>query len=371
MRRLILIAVLGLIGAAQGGEIVRVATLNLWHSGADLHERTERAISLLAQLKPDAVGLQEVSGSIWRRNRAALLAETLGYHHIYQASDGLKLVFQEGLGILTKQPLIQSRRTKLPHSHPWPFEARYVQCAELRLPSGQPFILLNTHLTHRNSDSSQVDRLDQALRVIEFAASQALARDIPAVLVGDLNSLPSHWATQAMSGTLLGGPPPFRDAWVTAGQGAGATISPDNPYKEDDSEPARIDYVMVLQGTTLTPIPLRVWRLGDAETAFSDHYGIAVELELISPGPGAAGLAPPHAPNLPSRPGRTREDAAWIQARVRTLRESIDRIRDEAAAAHARLTPDELRRHILEKVEARLRDWPVQPDPRNSMLRGG
>jgi len=332
-------------GSGLAQDCLRVVTLNLWHDRQELQERTRHTQQILAALKPDAVGLQEVSGSIWRPNRARILARNLDYDSHYSASDGTPLVFAEGLAVLSPHSMAASAREKLVHSKPWPFERRFVQWTEITLPSGQSFILLNTHFTHHESEGFQVQRLEQALQVIEVAASEALARDIPAVLVGDLNSEPSQLAIQALTGSLLGDTPPFQDAWRVAGNGPGATSCPSNPYNSPDQSARRLDYVLVLQGTTVIPRPLRAWRIADGRDseAVSDHYGVAVDLEM--------GGVPSHAaiPNSAQR-------AAQLLEQIENLRGHMKRVRSAARSSKGPKAAELARWQVLQWLEARLEE---------------
>lgn len=340
-------------------ESVRVATLNLWHAATDLRQRTETTARLLDHLNPDVVGLQEVSGSIWRPNRARILADSLDWHQSYRPSDGVKLVFEEGLAVLSRAPFRHQGRRRLVHSKTWPFERRFVQWTELRLPSGQPFILMNTHLTHHDHESFQVERLEQALEIVELAARLALARDIPAVVVGDMNSAPSHMAMKALCGHLLGPSAPFRDVWPDAGGGSGVTYCPRNPYNPPRQRPTRIDYILILQGTTVQPRATRAWRFGDdPEDAVSDHYGIAADLCLENPASYPA--AKLHAPVIkPLRTPSPRERADELLRRVREVRLTLSGIRRQLARHAAPSSPNHSRLQLLEVVQINLAPSPA------------
>jgi endonuclease/exonuclease/phosphatase family metal-dependent hydrolase len=361
-QRFSILLLAGLLGPAVcAQETLRVATLNLWHSGVDLGKRTETAARLLDQLQPDVVGLQEASGSVWRPNRARRLANELDMHHAYRPSDGVKLVFEEGLAVLSRAPIHRENRRQLAHSRSWPFERRFVQWAEVRLPSGQPFILMNTHLTHHHPEVFQIERLEQALQVIEVAATEALARDIPAVLVGDMNSVPSHLAMQALCGGLLGDEPPFRDAWVQAGRGEGPTSCPRNPYHAGANKPGRIDYVLVLKGTTLEPHPRRAWRFGkDVHTAVSDHYGIAVDLSLEPLREKAASHL--HPTRLePSAREIAERRAAKLLERVAALRNRLSDLRAQIARSRADWSSHRQRMQLVQIVRLNFLDDILEP----------
>jgi len=279
----------------------------------------------------------------------------------------VRVVFEEGLAALAPR-IERSGRRKLVHSRPWPFERRFVQWAETTLPSGQAVVLFNTHLTHHDPHGYQVERLEQALELLEVVAHQALARDLPAVVVGDLNSEPGHLALRALTGDLLG-EAPLIDAWAAVGQGPGATDSPANPHNDSDEAAARIDYVLALRGTTREPVPVAAALfgaepvdVGGRTVVPSNHYGVQVDFELRPRTPasigaasrGAVGVLTGAAPlTAAAAPATPADRAADLVRRVRALQ---DRVRAIRSAERARLE-DAARREAAD-------DRPVTIDAR-------
>jgi endonuclease/exonuclease/phosphatase family metal-dependent hydrolase len=372
---------------APAPENLRVVSFNLWHSSEKLKERTEVTRRILAAEHADLIGLQEASDSVWRKSRAKLLAKAMGYRYDYRPSDGVKFVFREGLAALSPRPILNAGRRKLIHSKPWPFERRYVQWIHTRLPSGQRVVLFNTHFTHHDHDGYQIERLEQALDVLETVADRALARDIPAVLMGDFNSEPSHLAMQALTGDLVSRAP-FVDAWRVAGRGLGHTSRPDNPYNDPSDKGHRIDYVLLLRGTSLEPRAKAARLLGTpvaGRVTPSDHYGLAVDLELrprpavaaragvvgrLGPQPSpalafaTAALHPPASQGSAQRAARLKARVARVRGQIKALRQAVtDRLtaaaEDRWDDASAHLDPAEIRAEVLRRFLARHSAQPV------------
>lgn len=345
---------------ALEGQTVRVATWNLLHAARRNDERLALVAAELAPLAVDALGLQEASRSLLlaRRSRARVLGEALGLSSIYRMSDGVPFLWDEGPAVLVRGPLVRTARARLAHSWPVPFEARTVLLAETRLLQGAlPFCLASTHL----GLGGEVENLEQALDALELVAREALARGVPAVLVGDLNAEAGHLAMRALTGRLLGGEPPLLDAWrATRGDEPGLTSDPDG-----DDPALRIDYVLVLRGTdpALRPVSARLLGEEGPARAASDHRGVLVELQVERAGAGiTAALAGRDAPAT-STPAA---QAEALLARIARLRERISALRaearrellDEARVAHEPATlaaRDEVEPGARE-VRARLRD---------------
>jgi endonuclease/exonuclease/phosphatase family metal-dependent hydrolase len=305
---------------------VRVLNWNLLHARRDNDVRLEIVARALEAEQPDVVALQEVSQSwlIQRVNRAKVLATRLGFAWRYRGTNGIPKVWEEGLAILARRPIIKTSRRRLDGSCPRPLNARQVLIGETRLEDGTPFAVASVHLSF--SQGGDVENLEQALDATDLVSREALARGIPAVLVGDLNAPAGALAVRALTtGDILGGDAPFVDAWAAVGSGAGVTSTPLNPYTDAPADPPqRIDYVLVLQGTRplVTPVEARV--IGDRPTEEgvygSDHFGLVVDLELRSP-PTAGGHSQEH---------DARATAQELCARIARVRSKIRALRKEA-----------------------------------------
>jgi endonuclease/exonuclease/phosphatase family metal-dependent hydrolase len=267
---------------------VRVLNWNLLHARKDNDVRLEVVARALEAEQPDVVALQEVSQSwlMQRVNRAKVLAARLGFAWRYRGTNGIPKLWEEGLAILARRPIVKTSRRRLDGSSPRPLNARQVLIGETHLVDGTPFAVASVHLSF--PQGGEVENLEQALDAADLVSREVLARGIPAVLVGDLNAPAGALSLRALTtGDILGGDAPFVDAWAEVGSGAGVTSTPSNPYTDAPADPPqRIDYVLVLQGTRPLATPVEARVIGDRPTEEgvygSDHFGLVVDLELRS-----------------------------------------------------------------------------------------
>jgi endonuclease/exonuclease/phosphatase family metal-dependent hydrolase len=305
----------------NGRRILRVLDWNLLHAYKDNNTRLEIVARALEVERPDVVALQEVSES-WlmnRSNRAEVLAKRLGFVWTYRGTNGIPKVWEEGLAVLARRAIVRTTRRRLVGSLPRPLGARQVLVGETRLEDETPFVVASVHLGF--PERGEVENLEQALDAADLVAREALARGIPAVLIGDLNAPASALSVRALTtGHILGGDAPFVDAWAAVGSGPGITSTPTNPYTDAPRDPPqRIDYVLVLQGTCPAAIPVAARVIGSRPTAGgvygSDHFGLVVDLELRSP-PATA----------------TRSGASDVRAMAQDLCARIERVHSKIRA---------------------------------------
>lgn len=244
--------------AAHGARTVTVLSFNIHHGeGTDGVLDLDRIAEVIRESRADVVGLQEVdrhySGRSDWADQAGALADRLGYHVAFGANIDRdppaagRPRIQYGTAILSRYPIVRSTNTYLYRSPDQ--EQRGLLHSELDV-RGTRVHVYNTHL----AASSRTDRLRQTRQLTELIEDTA-----PAVLVGDLNALPSATEITTLAEE-------FTDAWVAAGHGAGGTYPAENPDR-------RIDYVFT--GTGLRPVWARVI---DADPAASDHLPLAARL---------------------------------------------------------------------------------------------
>jgi endonuclease/exonuclease/phosphatase family metal-dependent hydrolase len=270
--------------------MIRVATWNVWGRFGPWEERWPAIVAELRALGPDVVALQET----WRdeeRTQAQLLADELGYP-LWAHEDGEQV---GGIAIVSRLPLIAKRRLDLQYSGhgEWPgtaliagveadFGAFDVACV---VEYGTIFRVLG-------SSASSAGRL-LAYRVIVDELT-ARDRDIPPVLLGDLNATPYDEDMRVLTGKVpeAGVGLVFNDAWeMLHGPEGGWTFDlRDNPWLRGTPPGGRyrIDHVL----PALSPGYPRSWRVDDAGrfgleehdgVVASDHYGIFADLELTDP----------------------------------------------------------------------------------------
>uniref|UniRef100_A0AB33J3I1 Endonuclease/exonuclease/phosphatase domain-containing protein n=2 Tax=unclassified Prevotella TaxID=2638335 RepID=A0AB33J3I1_9BACT len=165
---------------------LKVLTYNTWggRDGGASVEQIQSIASVIKQINPDVVGLQELDMYTKRsgtsRNIAEEIAKLCGMSYFYVpciSFDG----GQFGDAILTKLPVKEKR--SYPISAPAGYEGRGLGQIMLEF-NGQDIYFLNTHLDHKRADI----RLDQVNQII----SKISKLQHPYILVGDLNAQPDE-----------------------------------------------------------------------------------------------------------------------------------------------------------------------------------
>lgn len=247
---------------------MRVVTWNLWWRFGPWRERQKAIRSVLRELRPDLVGLQEVWAADGE-NLAEWLADELGLYWTWAASPAPERWRRRiGDAPVDIGNAVLSR---------WPVEATEV----LRLPAPEelddgrlalyartgPVSFVTAHLTS-GPDASAVRR-----RQVEALAGFA-RRDGATIVTGDFNAEPDSPELRLFARD-------FRDAWAEAADPAAPSATwdwdPGLPYPQGPRRGARIDYVQ-LDG----PVSVRaVRRAGDRpvdEVWPSDHAAVVADL---------------------------------------------------------------------------------------------
>ena len=302
---LALLAALALTAAAQERPAIvplRFVTLNVLHGGplsawtgkdSHLEARLDLVTEALRELSPDVIALQEASWSEARGEIASRLAGRLGMNHVYSASSmhlfdtgyfnraaaGF-LGFSEGPAILSRLPIVRAETHRLPRCGRW-LDPRVVLFVELATPQG-PVPVFSTHTSGHTCHAQAVGALVRERR-----------RDLPGVVMGDLNAVESSEAMAALASQI-----PFVDAFRAVHPDApGFTVyqpvtAPDRRVRR------RVDYVLLVAGRVFPGAVLdsRVvvdepGRLPDGTVLWpSDHFGVLADLQLY-PTPTASAAA--------------------------------------------------------------------------------
>jgi endonuclease/exonuclease/phosphatase family metal-dependent hydrolase len=280
---------------------LRVVTLNFWGTEAPLDRRCELAIRQLRALDPDVVCLQEVKPH-GGATTAHVLGEALGMHAHYaracawQAGErGMTNAGEEGLGLVTRTPLVAHEVTRLPSHHELD-DARILLSGQVETRGG-PVWIHTTHLNYRLDDG--VSREAQVLAIDAKLRERRGNTDPPQILCGDFNATPDSDEIRFLRGlTTLGGRRThFQDAWLRLhreaepgdGPAQGITWSSENeltrPLRSLDID-RRIDYVFVTsrkkdgRGTVLRSEVALVERQ-DGVCA-SDHYAVLADVQIVT-----------------------------------------------------------------------------------------
>jgi endonuclease/exonuclease/phosphatase family metal-dependent hydrolase len=258
--------------AAEGGESLKVISLNMLHGFPRFHRLQERlnliASEILSQ-DADIVCLQEVPWTLPLGNAAEYLARGVGMNYVYLRANGNRnaILFEEGEAILSRYPLRDLDFAELLPQAGF-FEHRLVLSATAVTPQGEVRLFV-THLTHGDPDINR----DQVESLMIYVQSQDQR---PAIMAGDFNASEDSPQIQAVTRIAV-------DCY--------RLIHPnDNGFTcciEDLSmEPAehldrRIDYIFLLsdesRGVTVADcqrVLVRPSKVGDGWLWASDHVGV-------------------------------------------------------------------------------------------------
>ncbi|MEE1938245.1 endonuclease/exonuclease/phosphatase family protein [Streptomyces sp. TRM 70361] len=232
---------------------MRVLTWNLWWRFGPWEERRKAVLTVLRELRPDIVGLQEV----WEHggeNLARWLADELGLHCAWGASDSPGR-WQRRLGdpsvgignaVLSRWPVLESEVLRL--SAPEELDdGRLALYARLDLP-GHPVPFFTTHLA--SAAHASAVRCAQVTALARFVALHRGGTDFPPVVTGDFNARPESDEIRLLGGYLTAPAVPGQvllDAWEHADPRApSATRDAANPHVAAAFRPSiRVDYIRV------------------------------------------------------------------------------------------------------------------------------
>jgi endonuclease/exonuclease/phosphatase family metal-dependent hydrolase len=278
---------------------MRVMTWNLWWRFGPWEERQQAILTVLRELRPDVIGLQEV-WACGAENQAEWLASRLGLHWTWAPSRApqrwQRRIGNSAVGIgnavLSRWPITETGRTELP-SRPADDDGRLALHARIDAP-GHPVPFFTTHLTAA-TDASAV-RCQQVRVLAEFVTAHSGGTDFPAVVTGDFNAWPDSDEVRQFGGYKTAPAVPghvFLDAWEYADPAQpSATWDAANPYLAAGFDPSvRIDYIHVARPTPggLGSVS-SVRRAGDEPVDGvwpSDHAAVLADLRAErSPLPG-------------------------------------------------------------------------------------
>ena len=268
---------------------MRIVTWNTWWRFGPSDERQPLLASTLRRLQPDVVLLQET----WADQAAALAVATgLVVVDVVAAPfdppvlDTVPADHPFGNAVLARADRVEAIGS-IGLDSPGDAAPRSAVAARYH-DGGGPVVVISTHLCHlADAGAVRQDQLDEVHRW-----SREVAPDVPVLLGGDLNQVPTSDEYRASVA------PHWTDLWAEArGAEPGPTMTPDNPrlsstaWMAERNPPGappgvRIDYLLGRQPLTDRPTGGRVAiraidRIGGAADGWpSDHLGLVADVEL-------------------------------------------------------------------------------------------
>jgi endonuclease/exonuclease/phosphatase family metal-dependent hydrolase len=268
---------------------VRVLTLNLLdRQQADGPARRVVARRELTALRPDVVAFQEVTRTADVDEVADLLGPGCTVVDHPGAVDGV------GACLATRWPVGEAHVLRLPtvgdDDLPWAATV----AVDVATPDGPVLVVHHKPSWQRDREREREVQAVAAARFVEDVV--AGRRDLPVVLLGDLDAGPDTASLRFLTGrqSLVGVSVRYEDAWEAVHPDEpGHTFTPRNPLVRAGEMPLergrRIDHVMVRSGPHGPLLDVADCRLvldqaHDGVWA-SDHFGVLADLRR-----------PPHAP---------------------------------------------------------------------------
>ena len=219
----------------------------------------------LVELSPDVIGLQELRHFV--PPQAGWIAREAGRRtaraHWFQAAYKTGLYwFWEGIGILTRLPVVEPATLPLPGDH------RVAVVARLRLPDGGVLDFYNTHVGGRSEEKrAEVETL------MRWMATRS---GTPQVLVGDFNATPTSAVMQPARQAL-------RSAFVVV-HGTEPDRTVPTPLRHGTLPPGGdvLDYILVSGDVEVHDATVVFDRAAPEDPTIyaSDHFGLAATISI-------------------------------------------------------------------------------------------
>ncbi|WP_344629601.1 endonuclease/exonuclease/phosphatase family protein [Streptomyces glaucosporus] len=275
---------------------MRVLTWNVWWRFGPWQERRKAVLTVLRDLEPDIVGLQEV----WAdpgENLAEWLAGELGMHWVWAPSDRPGRWRERlgdpaadiGLAVLSRWPVAAHEAVRLPAPRDLD-DGRMALYALVDAPAHRvPFF--TAHLTSARHASAV--RREQVAAVAGLVAARRGRTGFPPVVTGDFNARPDSDEIRLLGGR---GTPPavpgqvLLDAWDHADPREPSATRDIAGSRAAEGPGDRVDYIRVgPPGPGGAGRVLSVRRAGDAPVDGvwpSDHAAVVADLAAREPGGG-------------------------------------------------------------------------------------
>jgi len=231
-------------------EVMKITTLNL-QGFTDWQNHKPAIVAYLQQTNPDIIFFQEVVfiPEIAPYDQVQLLNQELDYP--YEQTSVTRLqdsphyeAFREGLGILSKYPVVTSNTVVLKHAD-GDEHNRILQMFDVLI-GDKRIKLANVHFSLTDTIDFATAHLEETLQIID-------AQNEARIIAGDFNinhleDLSALWSRDYTSST-------------------------DIPYISFPAENKRIDYVLVPKAYELTSVET-------SQGELSDHCAVTIEIDL-------------------------------------------------------------------------------------------
>lgn len=265
------------------GEIVRVASLNLWGRNGPWAQRRSVIFDGLREIGPDLMAFQEaIKTDEYDQVRDLLEPDFHVIHQTERAADG------SGVSIASRWPVEEVMELDL---HVTPRTANFgctTLVAKINVPEPVGPLLFVNHFPNWQLDF-ELERELQAVVAAKFIEERVAQGSLHVVLAGDLDADPRAASIRFWAGrqSLDGMSVCYRDAWESAHpEEPGHTFTPRNALMKDWDWPfRRIDYIFVRCGRHGGP----TLAIASCERIFdepvddvwaSDHFGLVADLVL-------------------------------------------------------------------------------------------
>lgn len=245
---------------------LRVATLNCRNTADNWPARRPLLAEQVRAALPDIIGLQELrrfpSQGKWIRDHVKDPAA--GAYSLDTAWKGgwWKWAY-EGVGVLSLFPVTARARLRLGYD-------RVALRTTHRLPSGRELDFYTTHLHH--PPAATVVRQRQAMRLLAWISER---RDVPHILVGDLNANPGSKEIGMLSKAM-------RSAYTAVhGREPDRTFPAPSSLAWHDAGSC-LDYIFISEHFAVLDARVAFDQVSPTNDRLSpsDHYGLVAELEL-------------------------------------------------------------------------------------------
>lgn len=271
-------------GVAQGGEAgdnnpvtLKIMTLNLRHHVDFWDERSVMIADEIARLSPDIIGLQEIMLTVEQAQQVRKMVVERGgpdYEIFEKVKTGIDAMSGEGVGIMSRYPIIKKGMADLKHGRP-------AVISRIQINDDVTIDMANTHLHNNGGDEVRVPQVETLLKFIAAKSST-----YPVFLTGDMNSRPDSGAmAKIVDDGFIDSYLAFHGPEKTREQGSTSpiTLSKDNPAQDIHN---RIDYVFYKPGGEGAPVV----KIMDSLVCFkniredglypTDHLGVMTTFEL-------------------------------------------------------------------------------------------